>query len=330
MTKQRIIIDTDVGVDDAVAIILAANSPQLEIVALTTAAGNAPVHECTRNALLLCELLFADGAPPVAEGASAPLVHSLLTAPEVHGPDGLGGEVGSLPRPDRQTVSVTAHELLVDLARSAPGEITLVATGPLTNLALALEADPEAVGMLKRVVAMGGAFDVPGNTGPVAEFNFYVDPLAAEIVLRSGLDVTLVPLDVTTRSPLLRRTVEEVYGQRGAPAAGNPPPELSPILLRALDYYMRREREESGLDGGFMHDAIAVAAIAEPELVRTVPARVVVVQGGDDRGRSLRRPNSDSEEISLAHRLDAGRFQQLLRERVLLPALVPGSPRATT
>jgi inosine-uridine nucleoside N-ribohydrolase len=198
----KVVLDTDAGVDDAIAIVLALNSPEVDLVAVTTVAGNAPVAECTRNCLLLAELLRPEKPPPVSEGAEAPLRKKLVTAPEVHGPDGLGGELGSLPRPRLDASPRSAVDVLIETARGHPGEAILVATGPLTNVASALRADPEALALYRRVVVMGGAFYVPGNTGPVAEFNFFVDPEAADAVMNAGLPTTLVPLDATTRSPL--------------------------------------------------------------------------------------------------------------------------------
>ena len=201
MTRTRIIIDTDTGVDDAVALVLAANSPELEVVGLTTVAGNVEVDECTRNVLLLAGHLWPS-PPPIARGASGPLDAALTTAPEVHGSDGLGGERGTLPQPAMCAGDAPAHELLIALARddreaglgarTSSEATTLVATGPLTNLALALQLDPESLTQFRRIILMGGALRVPGNTGPYAEFNFYVDPAAADLVLRSGLDVTVV------------------------------------------------------------------------------------------------------------------------------------------
>lgn len=239
---MKVVLDTDAGVDDAIAIVLAANSPEIELLAITTVAGNAPVQECTRNCLLLAELLWTGTAPVVAEGAAAPLAKDLLTAPEVHGPDGLGGELGSLPRPNLAPSPATAHEVLIETARGDPGEVTLVATGPLTNIATALERDPAAVAAFRRVVVMGGAFYVPGNTGPFAEFNFYVDPEAADQVMGAGLPVTLIPLDATTRSPLRQADLEgrPFHLQPPLPKPGR---DLAAIISRALDYYMRREFE---------------------------------------------------------------------------------------
>lgn len=321
---MKLVIDTDTGVDDAVAIALALNSPEMDVLALTTVAGNAPVAECTRNCLLLGELLRPDGPPPVAEGAARPLARELTTAPEVHGDDGLGGATGTLPAPSRQATRVPAHEVLIEAARSAPGAVTLVATGPLTNLALALAADRAALAGFRRIVVMGGAFTVPGNTGPVAEFNFYVDPEAADAVMRSGLDITLVPLDATTRVALMRSALAALPGwsraRGGTPgsAPGVRPRTAAAVLARALDYYIAYQRLESGLDGGYMHDPMALASLLEPDMLETRAMPVRVTLDGDDRGRS-REGGPGDLPVRVAAGVDGAAFMRLLADRVLLP-----------
>jgi purine nucleosidase len=308
----RVILDTDAGVDDAVAIAFAAASSELEVVALTTVAGNAPVDLCTRNVLLLSELLWPRVPPPVAAGAARPLDRPLETAPEVHGEDGLGGGRGSLPEPGLAPDPRAAHRLILEEARAGPGETVLVATGPLTNLALALAEDEPGFRALRAIVVMGGAFAAPGNTGPVAEFNFYVDPVAADRVLAAGLPLTLVPLDVTTRAPLLRSDV---------PALASPPPagasgDLRGILSRALDFYMSYQRTESGLDGGYMHDPMAVAAAIDPAIIRSRPEPVGVVADGPDRGRSITAEDGRAP-VAVAREVEAASFLDLLRRRVV-------------
>jgi inosine-uridine nucleoside N-ribohydrolase len=312
----KVVLDTDAGVDDAVAIALAANSPELELLAITTVAGNAPVGECTRNCLLLGELLWPAAPPPVAEGAASPLVRELTTAPEVHGEDGLGGELGTLPNPRRGPLGVPAHELLLELAASDPDEITLVATGPLTNVARALDADLRAVGAFREIVVMGGAFAVPGNTGPVAEFNFYVDPEAADAVMRSGLDLTIVPLDATTRLAVPRAALELLAGW--APALAAKPLTLPAVLARAIDYYIRYQLSESGLDAGYMHDPIAVASAFDPSLLVTRTMFVGIATEGDERGRS-REGDPAGPPVRVATDVDGDAFSKLLTERVLSP-----------
>ena len=333
---MKLVLDTDTGVDDAFAIALALNSPEIELLALTTVAGNAAVTECTRNCLLLGELLMPAAPPPVAEGAAAPLVKTLLTAPEVHGGDGLGGTPGTLPVPSRGAVDRPAHEVLIEAGRRDPGAVTLVATGPLTNLALALEADPDGLAAFQGIVVMGGAFGVPGNTGPVAEFNFYVDPEAADTVMLSGLNITLVPLDATTQVAVMRSELDGLPGWRPALRA---PPDRGPsaadaaasgslrdpraaalrsVLARALDYYIAYQRSESGLDGGYMHDPVTLASVLEPDLLEARSMSVRVVLDGDDRGRS-REGGTDDPPVRVATDVDGAAFMRLLTERVLRP-----------
>ena len=314
--RVKVVLDMDTGVDDAVAIALAAGSPELELLALTSVAGNAPVELCTRNCLLITELLGLD--VPVARGAEAPLSKSLLTAQEVHGADGLGGHLGTLPEPAGSPVAEPAHELLSALPREHPGDITLVTTGPLTNVAAALARDPEAVSLYRRVVCMGGAFGVPGNTGPVAEFNVYVDPEAAASVLASGLDITLVPLDATTGAVLPRGVLEGRVRTR--PLAGpRPGRDVAAVLHRALDHYIEFQFDESGLDGGYMHDPLAVAAALDEDILETERFPVAVVTDGWDRGLTRRDAATGGRGVRVAFGHDVASFRRLLEERVLVP-----------
>ena len=318
---MKMVLDMDTGVDDAIAIALAAGSPEVELLAITSVAGNAPVELCTRNCLLLNELLGCNAV--VAAGSDRPLVKELLTAQEVHGADGLGGRAGSLPEPTASAVDEPAFELLARLPTEHPGEVTLVTTGPLTNIALALRASPDAVASYARIITMGGAFDVPGNTGPVAEFNIYVDPEAAAEVLGSGLDITLVPLDATVGAVLTRSALEAHERARGLPA-DRPSRNPAAILHRALDHYMEFQFDESGLDGGYMHDPLAVAAALEPHVLETLDMSVGVVTGGPDRGRTVRGPAqahaaAPGRGVHVAFGHDDDAFELLLEERVLRP-----------
>jgi purine nucleosidase len=330
----KLVLDMDTGVDDAVAIALALGSSGVELLAITSVCGNAPVDLCTRNCLLLNELL--GGQALVARGAERPLARRLLTAQEVHGADGLGGRLGSLPEPRTHAIDVPAHELLCRIPLEHPGEVTLVTTGPLTNVALALDENAEALGRYSRMITMGGAFDVPGNTGPVAEFNMYVDPEAAARVISSPLDITLVPLDATTQAILTREELEGRELARGFPR-DVPGRDAAAILHRALDHYMEFQFDESGLDGGYMHDPLAVAAAIEPDVLDTVVLDVSVVTGDRDRGRTVRVPPNGrgrgrtarvppdahtaaigrGVRVAVGH--DAAAFRAMLRDRVLSP-----------
>lgn len=343
MIPTGVIIDTDMGVDDALAVVLAANSPELRVDAITTVAGNAEVGECTRNSLLLAEALWPDSPPPVAQGATAPLEWALTTAPEVHGADGLGGEAGSLPEPRLGRTTTPARELLVRLATREPGGLVLVATGPLTNLAAAMEAEPDILSHFRRIVLMGGAFSVPGNTGPYAEFNFYVDPHAADTLMRSGVDVTVVPLDVTTTVELARGRLERFPRWAESLAAsetfripvGKPEPGLGgnegaagPVgsahvvaraaIARAVDYYIRFQREESNLDAGYMHDPVTLASAVAPGLLGTREIPVRIITDGPERGRSVEAADG-RPPVKVAFNADRKAILELLSERVLNP-----------
>ncbi len=318
---MKMVMDMDTGIDDAIAIALAAGSPEVELLAITSVAGNAPVELCTRNCLLLNELLGGDAV--VAAGSDRPLVKNLLTAQEVHGTDGLGGRADSLPKPTTSAIDEPAFELLTRLPAEHPGEVTLVTTGPLTNIALALRTDPDALAAYARIIVMGGAFDVPGNTGTVAEFNIYVDPEAAALVLGSGLDITLVPLDATTGAVLTRSALTAHERARGLPAE-RPRRDAAAILHRALDHYMDFQFDESGLDGGYMHDPLAVAAALVPGILETRDLSVGVVTNGPDRGRTVRasaqaHAAAPGRGVHVAFGHDDCAFGQLLEERVLRP-----------
>ncbi|HXN27276.1 MAG TPA: nucleoside hydrolase, partial [Candidatus Acidoferrales bacterium] len=190
---RRIIIDTDPGIDDAMAIFLALRSPELKVEAITPVAGNVPLELTLPNALRLVEIAGRTDVP-VAAGASHPLLRRLATAGHVHGVNGLAGV--DFPEPKIKPVRETAPEIIRRIVRESPGEITVVAVGPLTNIALALRADPELASMIPVIAIMGGSLS-GGNMTPAAEFNLYVDPEAARIVFDANIPLTMVGLDVT-------------------------------------------------------------------------------------------------------------------------------------
>src|SRR5215469_16178453 len=182
-SMPRIILDTDPGIDDALALFLALASPEVQLEAITTVSGNVDVHKTTRNALALLELAGRTDIP-VARGCAEPLVRQVVSAAHVHGDNGLGGVV--LPEPHTRPVSQHAIEVIIEKILAAPGEITLVPIGPLTNIALALRTEPRLAEQVREVVIMGGALLVPGNVTAAAEFNIYADPHAAHMVLHAG------------------------------------------------------------------------------------------------------------------------------------------------
>ena len=265
---HRIILDSDPGVDDALAILLALRSPELKVEAITPVAGNVPLELTLPNALRLVEIAGRTDVP-VAAGASTPLVRRLVTAKYVHGENGLGGV--EFPPPKIRPVAETATELIRRIVRNSPGEITIVAVGPLTNVATALRADPALAGMLRSIVLMGGSLS-GGNITPSAEFNFYVDPEAARIVFDAGVPLTMVGLDVT-RKVLLREEHIRVLEAGKSPAS------------QAAGRIMRRtiERMRTGKDVTVvaMHDPLTVANLIDPGILTLRDYYVEVETSGE-------------------------------------------------
>src|ERR1700731_4374054 len=202
----RVIIDTDPGVDDALALLLAMRSPEVTIEAITAVAGNVPLELTLPNALRMVEIAGRTDIP-VAAGAKAPLVRRLVTAAYAHGENGLGGAV--FPEPKIKPIAEPAAQFIQQLVRKYPGEGTLITIGPLTNVATALNSDPELAAMVKSLVMMGGSLS-GGNITPAAEFNVYVDPEAARVVFQSGISITMVGLDVTRRTSLTEDHVRKL------------------------------------------------------------------------------------------------------------------------
>jgi inosine-uridine nucleoside N-ribohydrolase len=265
-----IVLDCDPGLDDAIAIMVALGSPEVDVMAVTTVAGNAPLHHTTANAIrILDHLERAD--IPVAAGADRPLVRKPYATRDVHGETGLGGP--DLPPPSRGPIEAHAIDTIAEVAASSSRPVTLVATGPLTNVALLAARHPAAVAALERVVFMGGAIGLGAMT-PAAEFNVWADPEAAQRVLTSGLDVTMVGLDVTQRALF---TPEENDRLRERGRAGRLTAEL-------VDFY---RRSNPGRPGVPIHDAVAVAQVVRPALLALAECHVVVDCGPVSRGRTL-------------------------------------------
>ena len=261
--STKIILDCDPGIDDALAIAFAHGHPGLELVGITTVAGNVGLAKTTANALAVCEFIGAPGTP-VTAGCDGPLVRPTIDAREVHGDSGLGG--ATLPPPMAGPGPGHAIDYIIDTVRAAPGEITLVATGPLTNIALAVRREPRLTDWVRDFVIMGGSAN-RGNVTPAAEYNIWADPEAAAAVFRAGWTVTMLGLDVT-----LRTSATAAVRQRMRDLG----PLGTELLLPALEQY-RSVREPAGPP---VHDVCAVAWVAEPELFGLVPARVQVETAG--------------------------------------------------
>ena len=254
---HKIIIDTDPGQDDALAILLALASPELEVLGITAVAGNVPLKLTENNARKICELA---GKPEtrVFAGAIRPLVRTLVTAEEVHGKTGLDGP--DLPEPKMPLQKQHAVDFIVETLMSEPsGTVTLCALGPLTNVALALIREPKIAGRIKQIVLMGGGFFEGGNVTPTAEFNIYVDPHAAEVVLRSGIAIVVMPLDVTHKALTTARRIDAFR------ALGT---TVGIACAEMLEFFERFDEEKYGSDGGPLHDPCVIAYLLQPELFK--------------------------------------------------------------
>lgn len=270
-----VLIDTDPGIDDALALLLAWSSPELVVEAVTTVAGNVPVDTATRNLDRLLRLRRPSPAPRVGVGAAAPLTRPLVTAQHYHGEDGLG-DASEWPADtaDPAGTRPSAVEVLVETAARHGPALTLIALGPLTNVATALEADPRRLAAVGRVVVMGGAVDVPGNVTPTAEFNAHVDPEAAARVLDAGLRLDLVPLDATRQTLVTRHALARALARTPGPVAA---------AVTAFTAAAFRADDARGAAGIALHDPLAVAVAIDPGLVEWEAVRLVVEGDGQTR-----------------------------------------------
>ena len=297
------LIDTDPGIDDALALLFAWGSPDLRLAGITTVAGNVGVADATVNLFRLLALRRPTPAPSVAQGAAHPLRRPLVTAKGYHGADGMG-EVPGWPAVRPVLSKLDAADFILDAVRAGSEPLTLIALGPLTNVALALERAPRVLAGLERVVVMGGAVDVPGNVTPTAEFNIHVDPEAAAAVLAAGLRLDLVPLDATHQAVLLRTDLEAALRRRPSPVAQR--------VAAFTDYALRVDQKRGGA-GMPLHDPLAVAAALDPTLVTWEAVRLTVEPDGQTR-RVGGAPN-----CRFARGVDVPRFLHVFLER-LCPA----------
>ncbi|MFQ5955259.1 MAG: nucleoside hydrolase [Kiloniellales bacterium] len=270
MAPRAIIIDCDPGQDDAVAILLALASPdELDVLGITTVAGNVPLALTAKNARKMCELAGRTDVPVFA-GCARPLMRPLRTAEDVHGKTGLDG--AGLPDPRIKLEDRHGVDFLVDALKQAPDAgVTLCALGPLTNLAMALVKAPEIAGRIREIVLMGGAFG-EGNTTPAAEFNIYVDPQAAHVVFTAGVPITMMGLDVTHQA---LTTPERLKAIR---AIGTP---VAAAVAGMLAFYDRHDVARYGMPGGPLHDPCVIAYLLRPELFSGRQAHVAVETGSE-------------------------------------------------
>ncbi len=268
-----ILIDCDPGHDDAIALLLALASPEVEVLGITTVAGNQTLEKTTANALKILEFVGRTEIP-VAAGAGRPLVREPFVAAYVHGETGMDGP--ELPEPHTAPVTEHAVDFLARRLLASERRVTLVPTGPLTNIGLLLVRYPDVTGRIERIVLMGGAI-AEGNVTPAAEFNIWADPEAAARVFTSGIDVTMIGLDVTHKA-LFRPADSERLAATG---------RVGTLVSELFGFYQQFHSQQYGWDGSPVHDAVAVAHVVRPGLVQTAHRGVVVDCGGElSRGRT--------------------------------------------
>jgi inosine-uridine nucleoside N-ribohydrolase len=303
---MKIVLDCDPGHDDAIALLLALASSEVELLGVTTVHGNQTLEKTTANALKVLEFAGRSDVP-VAAGADRPLRREQFVAEYVHGQSGLDGP--ELPSPNRSPVKEHAVDFLAATVLGTSEPVTLVPTGPLTNIGLFLARHPEASARVQRIVLMGGAIG-EGNVTPAAEFNIWCDPEAADRVFSSGLDVTMIGLDVTHKALVGPAHAEQLRSSG----------RIGTMVAELLDFYGRFHRETYGWDGSPIHDAVALAHAFRPGLVETVHTGVRVDCDGelgrgrtnvDLRGRMGWEPNAE-----VAVDIDAEGFVSLLLERI--------------
>jgi purine nucleosidase len=308
--KRKIIIDTDPGQDDAAAIMLALGSAdELDVLGITTVAGNVSLLRTSTNARIICEF---SGRPDVKvyAGSERPLKRKPISAEHVHGATGLDGP--ELFEPTMPLQTQNGVDFIIDTLRSEPeGTVTLCTLGPLTNVATALTRAPDIAGRIQEIVMMGGAYFEVGNITPAAEFNIYVDPEAAEIVFKSGVPIVMMPLDLTHKVLTLKARVAKIraIGSRAAVA-----------LAEMLDFFERFDIEKYGSDGGPLHDPTVIAYLLKPELFAGRDCNVEIELNSEltlgmtvvDWWRVTKRP----QNVKVMKDIDAQGFFDLLTERV--------------
>ena len=306
---QSLIIDTDPGQDDAVAILLALASPEINLLGITTVAGNVPLALTQENARKICDLAGRTDMQVFA-GLDRPLVRPLVTAEHVHGRTGLDGPV--LPDPETPLQEQHAVDYIIDTLRREPaGSVTLAPIGPLSNIAMAMQRAPDIIPRIRQIILMGGAYFEVGNITPAAEFNIYVDPHAAQVVFASGVPVIMMPLDVTHKA--LTRT-DRVAALR---AIGN---RTGVAVAEMLEFFERFDEAKYGSDGGPLHDPCTIAWMIAPDIFNGRPCNVEIETASPltmgmtvvDWWQVSSRPHN----ALVIGDLDADRFFALITERL--------------
>jgi len=307
LNPTRIIIDTDPGVDDALALLLALASPEIKLEALTTTQGNVTLDKATRNALAVLELARASHIP-VAQGSMFPLVQPLRASSNVHGASGIGN--AKLPQPRAKPIPPHAVDYLIERVLAEPNEISIFPIGPLTNMAMAIRREPEFAKAVKELVIMGGAIQEGGNITPLAEFNIFVDPHAAHIVFHSGIPITLIPLDVTQKCLLRHEHLQRLLEIK------SPIPRF---ISEAVEVYLKFSFER-GYPGSALHDPLTLATIIAPELLTLTEYYVEVdISGGVSMGKTFADFYSASKKpanMKVALGVHGEQFTELFLQRM--------------
>ncbi|CDP15395.1 unnamed protein product [Coffea canephora] len=318
MKRHKLIIDTDPGIDDSMAILMAFQSPDLDILGLTTIYGNVTTEGATRNALLLCEIAGYPGVP-VAEGSPGPLKGGEpCIADFVHGSDGLGNIF--LPPPKSKKIEKSASEFLVDKVSEYPGEVSILALGPLTNLALAVKRDSSFASKVKRIVILGGAFFALGNVNPAAESNIYCDPEAADVVFTSGANVDVVGINITTQVKMTDAAFDELRQSHGKHAQ---------FVCDICKFYRDWHVKSDGVYGIFLHDPVSFVALVRPDLFTYKKGVVRVETQGISAGHTLMdqglkkwnssNPWTGHSPISVAWTVDADEVLNYVMKSLMKP-----------
>ena len=305
---MKVIIDADTGTDDAIALIMAVNSPELQIDSVTTVSGNASLADTTRNTLRLLSHL---GRPhiPISKGADRPLESEPSFAYHYHGP---GGLTTSLPTTDRTPIQTHAPEHIIQAVNQAAGDLEIIALGPLTNVAQAIQRDPERMSRVRRIYVMGGAVEVPGNITPSAEFNIYADPHAANVVLDSGIPITLVGLDVGDAVGFDRNATDWRSGTTKGPGmARMGPREVNKVAAQIIQGWFDLHPDR---DVYVLCDPLTVAAAVAPDLFEYRQGTVTVDESGEHRGRTIAEYGPGN--VSIALTVDEDRARSFVLDRL--------------
>mgnify|MGYP000861630268 CR=1 FL=1 len=308
-SARKIIIDTDPGQDDAVAILLALASPEVEVLGITVVAGNVPLDLTVRNARMICELA-GKTAVRIFAGCAAPMARKLVTAEHVHGKTGLDGI--TLPDPTLPLQSAHAVDFIIETLRREPaGSVTLCPLGPLTNIATALQKAPDIAPRIAEIVLMGGAYFEVGNITPAAEFNIYVDPEAADLVFRAGVPLVVMPLDVTHKALTSRDWIETMRG------LGT---RVGQAVASWTDFFERYDTAKYGSLGAPLHDPCVIAYLIRPDLFSGRHIHVAIeVEGRHTLGMTVAdwwRVTDGTPNAMFMNQVDRDAFFRLLTERI--------------